>query len=83
MALIASLDAKKLLVTLLAYRSTTLTILSQDAVNIILRLLEICTTETGSANLKTASQMPLLTFHCLTVQSLAAENMKSLSDDVM
>ena len=83
MAFIASLDATKLFVTLFASRSTTLTILSQDAVNIILLARLIVATATGSANLNTASQAPDFIFHYRTVQSFAEENMKSLSVDVI
>ena len=54
----ASFDAMKLLTTLLLSKSITLTILSQEAVNIMLCTLEILATDIGSANLKMAWQIP-------------------------
>ncbi len=82
-ALIASFDATKLFVTLFASKSTTLTILSHEAVNIMLVAILIAATATGSANLNIASQAPDLMFHYLTVQSFAEEKIKSLSVDVI
>ena len=70
MHLMASLEAMKLLTTLFSPKSMHLIILSQEAVNSMLNVLDTLPTEIGSANLKTAMQRPVSYSHYLTVQSL-------------
>lgn len=77
--LIASLAARNDLVTLLASKSTTLTILSQEAVYIIFEDKLTDMDEIGSVNLYTFSQTPEEILQVLIVQSLEAENKISLS----